>query len=205
MIRLASAALAITLTSAGAALAADLNDPYSAGSMYSPAPVFNWSGAYVGAHLGYGWGDSGPSDTSGFIGGITAGHNWQSGQVVFGLEGDIAYSGIDGSNAVGTYDIDWLGTARGRIGYAFDRFMIFGTGGFAWTSARYQIGATRDRNAHFGWALGAGAEAAITDRVSARLDFLHANFEKENYRLGGAGVSADPTISTVRAGVNYRF
>jgi outer membrane immunogenic protein len=195
-------ALTAALLSAGVGRAADVNDPYGASSYgYGSTQGFNWSGLYAGGTLGYGWGESGVADTDGFVGGLTIGHNWQQGPVVFGLEGDIGYSGVGYSGLVDSYDVDWLGTGRGRIGYAFDRFMFFGTGGFAWTRANYEFGGLEESNNHFGWALGVGAEAAITPQLSAKVDYLHNSFSAETY----LNRRLDPTINTLRVGLNYQF
>ena len=94
-------------------------------------PAYDWSGFYVGATAGYGWGESRHTDTGGtttgdfdiegFIGGATLGGNWQSGAFVFGVEGDVSFSDIDGSTTAVcaggcSTDINWLGTLRGRGG-----------------------------------------------------------------------------------------
>ncbi len=194
-------ALAALSLSAGGAQAAD---PYASSSSYGSygtSSGFDWSGPYAGAVLGYGWGDSNIADSDGFLAGLTVGHNWQSGPLVFGLEGDLAYTGVGHSSIVDSFDVDWLGTARGRVGYAFDRFMVFGTGGFAWTRANYRFAAFEEGNNHFGWSLGFGAEAALTQQLSAKIDYLHNNFEAESYLTR----SLDPTTNTLRFGLNYQF
>jgi outer membrane immunogenic protein len=197
---LALAALGLT---AGAAHAAD---PYGMGGSYqsqsySAPQTFSWAGPYAGANLGYGWGDSSISDTDGFTGGLTGGLNWQQGPVVFGLEGDLGVSGIGNSGIVDEFNVDWIGTGRGRIGYAFDRFMLFGTGGFAWTRATYEFAGVEESNNHLGWSLGVGAEAAITDQLSAKIDYLHNSFDEKTY----VNQRLDPTTNTLRVGLNYHF
>ena len=106
-------------------------------------PAYNWSGFYVGINGGYGWGksdisapiSSGSYNMSGGLAGGTLGYNWQMGQAVIGLEGDIDWTHLHGNGpCAGTTcetRNDWLSTARGRIGYAFDRFMPFVSGGAA--------------------------------------------------------------------------
>lgn len=188
---------------AGAAHAAD---PYGANNSWSQQSYgtpqsFNWAGPYLGAHLGYGWGDSNVADIDGFIGGLTGGFNVQQGPVVFGLEADIGVTGIGHSGAIDDFNNDWLGTARGRVGYAFDRFMLFGTGGFAWTRATYEFAGFEESNNHFGWSLGVGAEAAITEQLSAKIDFLHNSFDEKGY----INRRLDPTTNTLRVGLNYQF
>ena len=125
------------------ASAADL--PRGAMPYKAPAYVaqYNWTGFYLGINGGGGWGDSdwnvfgvSHSPSGGMIGG-TAGYNWQGAGSpwVFGLEGDIDWTNIRDSTACGGLLCEtrnnWLGTVRGRVGYAFDRFMPYFTGGLA--------------------------------------------------------------------------
>jgi opacity protein-like surface antigen len=162
---LGSAAVAALIV-AGPALAADL-------PLKAPAPVaavWSWSGFYVGGHGGYGWGhDSFTNlndpfffgkfpgfvatgfDPKGYLGGVQAGANWQTGSIVAGLEGDISFTNIKGSSlnipapivgpfATGTGSaansgtFDLLGSGRGRLGYLVTpNVLLYGTGGLAWT------------------------------------------------------------------------
>ena len=105
------------------------------------APVYSWTGLYLGVNGGGGWGDSAWSGVSnsispsgGLIGG-TVGYNWQFGQTVVGIETDLQWSDIKGSGAC-TFGCEtrnnWFGTVRGRLGYAWDRFMPYVTGGLAY-------------------------------------------------------------------------
>ena len=102
------------------------------------SPVYNWSGFYVGGHLGYGWsktdvhdhltGLSGSADPSGFLGGGQIGFNWQTGAFVFGIEGDGSWTNADGSRtfsngAVVTMEHNWYATLTGRVGYAVDNWL----------------------------------------------------------------------------------
>ena len=137
-------------------------------------PGYTWTGFYAGINGGYGWGSSdwngflSDTDVSGGLVGLTAGYNWQTGALVFGLEGDIDWSNIRGSFASATCPIgcetknNWLGTVRGRIGYAFDRVMPYVTGGLAVGDIKASragfVGAS-DTNA--GWTIGGGVEGAL--------------------------------------------
>src|SRR5258708_2442704 len=128
---------------AGSAAAADLTphypQPFTKAPMYNP--VYTWTGFYLGLNGGGGWGRSswdrtGNLDLSGAVIGGTAGFNFQMGQVVLGIEGDVDWSGVSGTTttlcpAGCTTRNDWLGTVRGRLGYAFDRFLPYITGGLA--------------------------------------------------------------------------
>ncbi|HEY4141011.1 MAG TPA: porin family protein, partial [Pseudolabrys sp.] len=133
---LASVSALALVSTFGAANAADISRRQTM-PVKAPiyAPIYNWTGAYVGINGGGGWGRSDTSapfasggfDTSGGVVGGTIGYNWQAGQTVFGVEGDIDWSNIRGSATCGVgfsceTKNSWLATARGRVGYAFDRF-----------------------------------------------------------------------------------
>ena len=183
---------------------------------YVPPPIYNWTGFYVGINGGGGWGRSDFSapfasssfDTSGGVAGGTIGYNWQAGQVVFGLEGDFDWSNIRGSGFCGgltTCEIrnNWLATARGRLGYAFDRFMPYVTGGLAVGDIKTSIagfGDTRDTKA--GWTAGGGVEAAIAGPWTAKVEYLYVDLGSTDSILGS---DAKFKTNIVRAGVNYRF
>jgi outer membrane immunogenic protein len=180
------------------------------------APIYNWTGAYVGINGGGGWGRSDTSapfasggfDTSGGVVGGTIGYNWQAGQAVFGVEGDIDWSNIRGSATCGVgfsceTKNSWLATARGRVGYAFDRFMPYVTGGLAVGDVKNNVsgfGSSTETKA--GWTVGGGLEAALTGPWTAKVEYLYADLGRGTSVLG-----ADTKFNTsiVRAGVNYRF
>src|SRR5438552_3765478 len=109
------------------AMAADLpsSNPYYDNTVTSA--VYDWTGPYVGAHLGYGWGSADSTDLSGFVGGVQGGYNIQSNQFVMGLEGDIGLANIDKSSGGTKASIDSLGSVRARAGFAFDQFLVYGT------------------------------------------------------------------------------
>jgi outer membrane immunogenic protein len=210
-------ALAV-VTMMSAANAADL--PRRA-AMPVKAPVyaapFSWTGFYLGINGGGAWGRSNWSaaatdfNTSGGMVGGTVGYNWQNGPVVFGLEGDLDWSGVKGSSTCGVgvsceTRNDWLGTARGRIGYAFNRFMPYITGGLAVGNVKASTAAGSTDETRAGWALGGGIEANIAGPWSAKIEYLYADLGKTNCAacaVGGTDVSFHENI--VRAGLNYRF
>jgi outer membrane immunogenic protein len=216
LIMLAATALA------GAAAAADLGarypqQPYVKAPLYT-AP-FSWTGFYLGLNGGGGWGSStwdrtGSFDLSGGVIGGTAGFNWQTGPAVFGLEGDMDWSGVSGTTAAGcaagcTTKNDWLGTARGRAGYAFDRFLPYITGGLAFGDIRASTpGFAGASQTNLGWTIGAGVEAAIVGNWSAKAEYLHVDLGSFNCGLS-CGPTATDNVSLreelLRGGVNYRF
>jgi outer membrane immunogenic protein len=122
------------------------------------------------------------------------------GQVVYGLEGDIDWSNIRGSGPVRN---DWLGTVRGRLGYAIDRFMPYVTGGAAFGNIKNSVDALGSSNeTKAGWVLGGGIEAAITGPWTAKVEYLHVDLGRGGSVLG---TNARFDANIVRAGLNYRF
>jgi outer membrane immunogenic protein len=185
---------------AGTVKAADFPNSYSDQS-YAPPVTEAWTGFYVGGLVGYGLGDADGFEPDGFLGGLTVGANYQIDQILLGAEADVAYTGIS-DEAATDFSMDWVGTMRGRIGYAFDRFVVFGTGGFAWTNAEYDGPGGNDSYFHGGWTVGGGIEAALTGNISAKFDYLYMNFSEELYTPGG---DIEPDLHTFRLGVNYKF
>jgi outer membrane immunogenic protein len=248
------------------ALAADLPSRTTAPAPYvPPAPVFTWTGFYIGLNAGYNWGNNDltlyanpvyaayfptgvKTDSDGFTGGIQAGYNWQMNQFVLGVEGDwvwldsgktgsatIAYpsgypgAGVGGASVTSTGKIgsDWLATLRARVGYAMDRWMIYGTGGLAWgnvsssssLSASYinaagvstlDLWQGKNDDTRFGWTLGAGVEYAITNNFTTKLEYLYYDLGSKNYAVVGgtlpaAAARAKMDGNIIRAGLNYKF
>ena len=180
------------------------------------APIYNWTGAYVGINGGGGWGRSdtsapfasGSFNTSGAVVGGTLGYNYQVGQTVFGLEGDVDWSNVRGSSTCGAgfsceTKNSWLATARGRIGYAFDRVMPYVTGGLAVGDIKSSVaGIGSSTQTKAGWTLGGGVEAAIAGPWTAKVEYLYADLGRGDSILGS---DTKFNTSLVRAGVNYRF
>ena len=209
-------------TLAGAAAAADLPrpapQPYAPPAVY--APVYNWAGFYIGINGGGGFGSSswdltgGRNIDGGMVGG-TAGYNFQFGQAVVGVEGDIDWADISGSTTNGcplgckTTD-SWLSTVRGRLGYAADRFMPYVTGGAAFGNIQATTPGFAGASAtNVGWTLGAGLEAALTRNWTGKVEYLYVDLGNFNCGLNcGAGMVTDNVsfhTNLLRAGVNYHF
>ncbi|WP_137043612.1 outer membrane protein [Pseudolabrys sp. FHR47] len=213
---LAAAAVAMSMGAANAADMARRSAMPTKAPVYV-APIYNWSGFYAGINGGGGWGNasvSGPLstggdfDTKGGLVGGTLGFNYQMGQFVYGLEGDIDWTNLKGSAtcAVGVTceaKNNWLGTARGRIGYAFDRFLPYVTGGLAVGDVKTSatgLGSATSTKA--GWTLGGGVEAAIAGPWTAKVEYLYVDLESAN---APSGSSTDFKSNIVRGGINYRF
>jgi outer membrane immunogenic protein len=226
---LAAAGLALGLMQS--ASAADLGRPVYKAPPPMVVAAYNWSGFYVGVHAGYGWGEvgsstfGGSSDIDGWLAGGQLGWNWQAAGSpwVFGVEVDSSWSNIEASAtataggivATAFSEIDYMGTARLRFGYAWDRVLWYVTGGLAW--ANNEIGASvagfgvaagaSSSNTHMGWTIGTGLEWALADNWSAKLEYLYADLGAEPYfgGVGAGGFDADLQVHTVKLGLNYRF
>jgi outer membrane immunogenic protein len=213
----AIAALALLATSQRAE-AADMPAPVYKG-VRSVIAYYNWTGFYAGINAGYGWGksdwsalnvDTGPS---GFIIGGALGYNYQTGSFVWGLEGDIAWSNVKGDTNCGlglTCETSnkWFATARGRVGYAFDRFMPYITGGAAFGDVEAKVNplALSASETRVGWTAGAGLEYAFLGNWTAKIEYLYVD-------LGSFGTTFTAPVpnnvsfkgNVVRAGLNYKF
>lgn len=211
----------IAATMASPSLAADLSRPLKAPAYIAP---FSWTGFYVGINGGYGWAKSdwtggGTASVSpkGWLVGGTLGYNLQTGVWVWGIEGDIDLSTIKGSStgtgvcATGAgceTRNRWLATTRGRIGYSFDRFLPYITGGAAFGDIKMAIpSGAAETKTKVGWTLGAGLEYAFLGAWSAKLEYLYVDLGSATCSAATCGVSTNATFkaNTVRAGLNYRF
>jgi outer membrane immunogenic protein len=210
----------MALVLAGVANAADVS-ALEKHPVYQPivTPSYDWTGFYLGLNGGGAWGTSrfnfaAPGTTRfGTAGGLfggTAGVNYQIGHLVLGLEGDFDWADVSGSGNCVLAGItcssrnDWMGTARGRIGYAFDRFMPYVTGGAAFGDLKTGL-ATGDQT---GWTVGGGIEYALSNKWTIKLEYLHVDFG--NFDCGTACIVTAPVRvhfdeDTVRAGINYKF
>jgi outer membrane immunogenic protein len=189
--------------------------------IYAPyAPVFTWTGFYVGAHGGWGWATwdgSGPAGSStvdgdGWLAGLQAGYNYQMGSIVLGIEGDFSFADVKfqdtffGSTI--TLKNDYFATVTGRVGYAFDRILVFGKGGVAFTRDKWEgpggISADFGRT---GWTIGAGVEYALWNSLSVKVEYNYMSFGDVSESIGGGGGTAQvsETINIVKVGANYRF
>jgi outer membrane immunogenic protein len=198
----AAAALAITVMSSTAS-AADIGG-------YDRAPVrvtaYNWQGLYLGGNLGYQWGKVTNSSVSpsGFMGGLQLGYNWQTGQIVYGLETDIGFSGADDTASSIKFTNPWLGTLRGRGGFAFNNVLIYGTVGLAYGGLRAEstLGGTESKSLG-GWTIGAGMEVGLTPAWSVKGEYLYVDLAGRGYVISGASNGLETSI--LRFGANYRF
>ena len=214
-------ASAAVLGVATSAMAADLPEPVEpvAPEVYGPT-VFNWTGPYVGATIGGAFGTSnaringiGSRDVgmNGVIGGLYAGYNYQfTPNFLVGAEGDFLFSGAEGDKRIGGFKVttnsDWLASIRARAGVTFDRFLVYGTGGVAFTGLETKLsGRGSETKNKVGWTVGGGVEYAFTDNLIGRVDYQYAAFGHDTNRLRGRSVRTDYDTSVVKAGLSYKF
>jgi outer membrane immunogenic protein len=234
----------------GQALAADLAPPISpaiqAPSIYFPvAPVYSWTGFYVGGNLGAGWNKASFSDSAGstfstsgttttFLGGGQFGANYQFGPsgsgVVVGTEAMFdwlpntkntitATNGV--STATATVNNRWLTTATGKLGYAWDRVLLYGKGGFAWisnSSSSAIIGGTSfgvsSNSTNWGWTGGIGVEWAFAGNWSVRAEYDFVGLQNQTFGVSSTAPAPftndtisinNRSIQMITAGVNYKL
>ncbi len=193
--------------------------------------IYDWTGFYVGGHVGYGGGGLGPDSrplpeqavffphsSTGFVGGYQIGYNWMlANRIVLGIEGDATFTGALDTAALepAPYNstLDYVGTVRGRIGYAFGRWMPYLTGGVAWGHTHINVNGDNGIAANVGhyqtgWTAGAGVEYAAGGNWSAKAEYEYVDLSRRSYDLGGFAlprVNVDPRINLFKVGLNYHF
>jgi outer membrane immunogenic protein len=205
----------------GSAFAADVP---ARGPVYKAAPaaaVFDWSGFYIGGHLGYSSRSffssisdpvQGTQKAKGFTGGGQLGYNIQSGNIVWGLEGDLSatnrkFAKVDAASDV-TFKTSSLASIRGRLGIAFDRILVYGTGGFGFVSGKVYTspGISPVKFHKTKPVLGGGIEWAATNNITYRveaLDFIGST--KSLPDVTDVDGNQLKNVWEVRFGVNYKF
>jgi len=231
---------------ASAANAADMGRPipYQPPAMVA-AP--NWTGFYLGVNAGGGFGQDRigfgvtgfpafatiDNAMSGFVGGGQIGYNWQFNSIVAGVEADFQGSTVKGTltapcapavcvpfglSAAYSQSVPWFGTARARIGYAQDSWMIYATGGYAYAAVDTNATATagpfaanfNSESIRSGWTLGGGVEVGLAARWSVKAEYLYVDLGTQRTTWSAVGIpvvynDSHPTMNVVRAGLNYRF
>jgi len=220
-----------TLIVAVPALAADLPSRKEAPAFIAPAPVYSWTGFYIGADIGGGWselnsttvaGAAFNSSAAGVVGGGRIGYNYQINQFVIGLEGDFYGTGIGQTKYFPSIDAtvntsqNWLASINGVAGFAIDRTLLYVIGGVAWAdaSSAFTPGASYNGAANFtvshtytGYDIGGGVAYAFTPNWIGHVEYRHYGFGSWNYP---ANVIATRTRATLNdnvftVGVSYKF
>ncbi len=240
---LAGMAFGAVVAAANSSQAADL--PFKAAPQaVAPAPAYDWSGIYIGAHVGGGWATndlSDPSiglvavalpgfpvvqttDSSGILGGVQAGWNYQFGRFVLGTEFDFSWADVNGTStstfAPGfagagssisrslTANTDWIGTSTLRLGYAHDHWLFYSKVGAAYDHTKYtsawtanipgggggSIFAGTGSKTQVGWTVGFGVEWAIWNNLSAKLEYDFMDFGSKTIPINGAFGLGGPAI-----------
>lgn len=205
--------LAVLVVSTGAAQAADLIIDNSAIEMASPVGM-DWSGAYVGAHAGFASGTvdwalvgipvGGSYDMDGWLLGGQIGYNWQMDSIVYGLEADLSVSDLNGADGGSSRSVDWMASMRGRVGYALDGILFYGTAGVALAKSTGDLGFFDDTQTHVGWTAGVGIEAMVADNVSLRGEYRYTGFGAEIYDYGFESETGFSAHSAT-VGLNFHF
>jgi len=199
---LLGAALAALACAATPTHAADLSRGPYLSDTYGP---YNWTGFYAGLNVGYDWGSVTNTGLSpdGLSGGAQAGYNWQSGSIVLGGETDLQLSGASDNVGAFKFSNPWFGTLRGRVGYALNNILFYGTGGFAYGEGRAELGGLSESHSTLGWTAGAGLEVGLTRRWSVKAEYLYVDLAAQNYAI--TGLSHEITSNVLRLGANFHF
>jgi len=219
-------ALAGGLLCGGQALAADLPmpaPPPRAPAAYIPvAPLFSWTGIYIGGNAGAAWNRGTVSDAVGnsftlpsnnavFAGGGQVGGNWQMGALVLGVEGQFdwlsnqnnASAGIPiGVNTIQVISTDrWLTTLTGRIGFAADHWLFYAKGGGAWVGNQSftvnnvttgQSFSSSSGGWNTGWTVGGGIEWAFAGPWSAKIEYDYIKLSSNNFTVPAGSITGLP-------------
>lgn len=200
------------------------------------APVFTWTGGYVGLQLGHLWGGASVTfpedpliyadpDPSGFIGGGYLGYSYQfDNRLVVGAEADVNYANVDGSDNLGfvgggesseawTTESDWNAALRARLGFAFDRTLLYVAGGVAWSDMTIAVVRGGDpfeaSDTFTGWTVGAGVEHAFTNNMIVRAEYRYSDYGTKNYGYNEIqetmATDLDYDSHDVRLGIAYKF
>ncbi len=186
-------------------LAADLDRSYQAdiGSETRPG---SFSGLYAGADVGVGIGTAGGANTSGYIGGAHLGYDLQFSRLMAGVEIDTLSTSISaGSFNSSEFSQKFLSSLRGRAGYIFGNVVVYGTGGFAYSTSAYRDVSGISRATIKGTAFGLGAEWSPIYKISLRAEALRYDFGSKNYATPLDTKTLSSATNLLRAGVHYRF
>ena len=200
----------VSMVAFQAAHAADAIDevPQAPAAEYSEPVVKNWSGAYVGGTADWSHGQfdgTGGRGAAAFGGGLYGGYNMQSGQIVYGAEADVNYSGNDATNPTRTMEQGVNGSLRGRVGIDLNPVLLYGTAGVAAANAEMSNAAGKDDRNLLGWTAGVGAEAFVTNNITARVEYRYSDYSKKDFNVGGTAVRAGLEDHSVRVGMGVKF
>ncbi len=200
----------VSMVAFQAAHAADAIDevPQAPAAEYSEPVVKNWSGAYVGGNATWQKGKfNGQDQDRGHAlgGGVYGGYNMQSGQLVYGGEADLSYSGVDNNSHGFTAKQGANGSIRARVGVDLNPVLVYGTGGIAASNVEVETNAgAKDDATLLGWTAGAGVEAFVTDNVTARVEYRYSDYGKKTFH-GANGQRSGFEDHSIRVGMGVKF
>ncbi len=202
-------ASAFVIAGVSAANAADAVDqvPEAPVAQNEPVtPAGNWEGFYLGGAGTYNAATS-RHDRDGYaLGGqLYTGYNWQSGQIVYGVEADLGYSGLDSTSGGVTNKNRFNGSVRGRVGYDLNPFLLYATAGVAAANNKVSGFGDSDSKTAYGYTVGAGAEALVTNNITARVEYRFSDYQDKDYDLGATSVSRGYDEHSVKVGIGVKF
>ncbi|NLR95599.1 porin family protein [Rhizobium sp. P38BS-XIX] len=172
----------------------------------APPAVNNWSGFYIGGAGDWNAGHFNRNgDAYAFGGQAFTGYNWQQGQIVYGVEADLGYSGADSTRNGLTAKNGVNGSVRGRLGYDFNPFMLYGTAGLALGQNKLSDDTSSDSKTAVGYTVGAGAETMLTNNITARLEYRYTDYGKKNFNLDSGNFSRGYDEQSVKVGIGVKF
>lgn len=194
-----------------AAMAADLPAYEPPSEAIVAVPSFTWTGPYIGAQAGYSFGNASRGNPDGLVVGGYLGYNYQfdNSPVVVGIETDFNYTDVDGRNKGargGRNSTDWAGATRARIGYAFDRFLVYGAAGVAYADRDLKVnGLGKNDKTAVGYTVGGGVEYAATDNLAVRAEYRYTDYGSDKFNLNGNTVKSSYDEHRIMGGVAYKF
>jgi outer membrane immunogenic protein len=213
-------AMGAILLGARAALSADAavvvaGPPPFVSDVAVPTLFYFWNGPYLGLMGGWGWTSTKGLNASGDLGGGQLGYNYQTGNLVFGVEADGAFANITSHEvtipflglpgSIGYLD-DGLASLRGRFGVATNGFLFYGTAGGGWVHTKVSTissPSTSTQAWQSGWTAGAGVEYGFLPNWSVKVEYLH--FGVGNATYFGMFNTGNVGVETIKLGVNYLF
>lgn len=225
----------------------------SAAAQPPAPPIMSWAGPYVGLNLGVAWNRATFSDLggtggaffafppgtgdpfwspsgAGFTFGGQAGYNWQSGNIVYGVESDLNWADAKTSGAFGAPGVfpinsitkmDWMGTVRGRLGVAYSQFLFYGTGGIAFAHFEDNWGTPAagggpqftSNSTRTGWTAGGGVEYMLARNWTVRAEALYAGFGSKTITvesppigfLGNYSSTFRHSVAIARGALNWKW
>jgi outer membrane immunogenic protein len=195
------------------ALAADLAARhYTKAPAYEATPIYNWTGFYIGGHVGGAFGlNNDNGDDGHFLGGGQVGYDYQfSPNWVLGIEANYSFVDTGSRDFFGQgspFANRGLGSVTGRLGYTWGPAMLYAKGGYAWADTRVSNGLDSSGNGgRDGYTVGGGLEYLFTQNWSGKIEYQYYDFGRRNFTFNGVfnpGVRNEE--QTIKAGLNYRF